>query len=64
MTITKKELLKAVEEDTATFVSEHHVCKDCWHQEYKYKDVSFIVNVYTYDKWLEEDPELIYILED
>ena len=63
MSITKKELLKSVEDDTATFVSEHHVCKDCWRQLYEYKGISFLVNAYTYDKWLEEDPELIEILE-
>ena len=59
----KKILLKAVNEDKARFIEEQWVCKDCWEQLYEYQDVKFYVNVYTDNRWIEDDPELITIVE-
>lgn len=58
---TKKELLQSVNEDKATFIGEEWIVKDCWEFEYSYKGVTFYVNAYTQDRWLEDDPELISI---
>ena len=59
--LTKKELLKSVNEGKATFINEEYICKDCWEQEYLYKGVTFYVNVYSANRWLEEDSELLTI---
>ena len=57
----KKELLNAVYNNEAEYVGEEYICKDCWKQEYKYKGVAFFVNVYGYERWVEEDQEMVEI---
>jgi hypothetical protein len=58
---TKKELLSSANNDTATYMNEEWVCKDCWELEYFYEGVTFYISAYTSDRWLEDDPELIQI---
>lgn len=58
---TKQELLQAVNNDTAKFINEKYICKDCWQQEYVFEGVTFYVNAYTDNRWLEEDPEFVEV---
>ena len=58
---SKKELLQSVDDAHATYIGELWVVKDCWEQEYKYKGVTFYVNAYTENRWLEDNPDFIQI---
>ena len=60
--MNKKLLLESVNNDTAKFIEEQWITKDCWEQLYEFKGVQFYVNVHTDSRWVEEDPDMITIV--
>ena len=62
--LTKKDLLKSVQDDKAEFLSESHGDKDCWDQVYSYQGYEFIVWAFTSDRWLHDDADDIQITKE
>lgn len=61
--INKNLLLESVQNDSAKFIKEEWIIKDCWKLTYEFNGIKFGVNAYGYERWLEENPEMIEIYE-
>lgn len=59
--MNKNLLLEAVQKGSAKFIKEEHIFKDCWQLIYEFDGVNFGINAY--ERWLEENPEIIEIFE-
>ncbi|CAL9958898.1 exonuclease recombination-associated [Vibrio phage K250 g1] len=59
---SKEELLKAVNDDKAVFVSEEHEGKDAWSQTYTYNGVKFTVGAFGQERWIDEDASNINLI--
>lgn len=59
---SKEDLLKAVNDDEAVFVSEDHEGKDAWTQTYEYNGVKFTIGAFGQERWLDEDASNINLI--